>query len=119
MSTAEFALTVATCALLCIILFCFDNSYLRTKINKLEKESLVTRTQDKYYKEIIDSLTKRIDQNDCDIRQLSESCSQVDDLGIEIRVCQKDVEHALEMIEELKAKRSMDILDELRKEDKE
>ncbi|MGZ1343169.1 hypothetical protein ACXO8R_03100 [Lactobacillus delbrueckii subsp. bulgaricus] len=57
-------------------------------------------------------LIKRVDQN-------SESCSQVDDLDIEIRVCQKDVEHALEMIEELKAKRSMDILDELRNEDKE
>lgn len=119
MSLPVFDLVLIVIVLICLIIFDFEISDLKDKINELDKESRVTRTQDKYYKETIDSLVKRIEQNVYSIRQLSESCSQVDDLDIEIKVCQKDIEHALEMIEDLKAQRSMDILDKLREEDKE
>ncbi|AZA15958.1 MAG: hypothetical protein DQL93_04910 [Lactobacillus delbrueckii subsp. lactis] len=67
----------------------------------------------------INVLLKHVDQNVCDIKQLSESCGQIDDLGIEVKVCQEHVNHTMDMIEELKAKRSMDILDKLREKDKE
>lgn len=119
MSLAEFSLVMVSLSLLWSLVLAFEISDLKDKINELDKESQVTRTQDKYYKETIDSLVKRIEQNAYSIRQLSESCSQVDDLDIEIKACQKGIEHALEMIEDLKAQRSMDILDRLREEDKE
>lgn len=117
MSLAEFDLVLIVLVLLSLIILDFEKSDLKDKINELDKETKVTRTQDEYYKESIDSLAKRIDQNTYSIRQLSESCSQIEDLDTEIKVSQKDIEHALDMIEELKAKRSMDILDKLREED--
>lgn len=117
MSLAEFDLVLIVLVLLSLILLDFEKSDLKDKINELDKETKVTRTQDEYYKENIDSLAKRIDQNAYSIRQLSESYGQVNDHEIEIRACQKDIERALDMIEELKAKRSMDILDKLREED--
>lgn len=118
MSLAEFDLVLNALIMLCLVVLDFEHSDLKSKVNELDKETQVTRTQDEYYKENIDSLAKRIDQNAYSIRRLSESCSQVDDLDTKIKVSQKDVERALDMIEELKAKRSMDVLDKLREDDK-
>lgn len=104
--SAEFGM--ALCALICIVVLGvvlgIDSEMTKANIDGLGKEI-------EHICNIQANLIKRIDQN-------SESCSKVNDLGIEIKVCQKDIEHALEMIEELKAKRSMDVLDELREEDK-
>lgn len=118
MSLAEFSLVMVSLSLLWSLVLAFEISDLKDKINELDKENRVTRTQDKYYKENIDSLAKRIGQNAYSIRQLSESCGQIDDLEIKAKINQKDIEHALDMIDELKAQRSMDVLDELREEDK-
>lgn len=117
MSLPVLDLVLIVMVLLCFIIFDFEISDLKDKTNELDKENRVTRTQDKYCKETIDSLVKRIEQNVYSIRQLSESCSQIEDLDIKAKISQKEIEHALEMIEELKAKRSMDILDKLREED--
>jgi hypothetical protein len=107
---------MALCALICVVILSLDLGIIRGRVTYLEhelkKEVELLDNYNRVQENLIANLIKRIDQN-------SESCSQVNDLGIEIRVCQKDVEHALEMIEELKAKRSMDILDELRKEGEE
>lgn len=110
---------IALCALIGVIALFFNLETLKIQVNVLERKVELLNSLKDSQEQYVDSLTKHIEQNAYNIRQLSESCSQVDDLNIEIRVCQKDVEHALEMIEELKAKRSMDILDELRNEDKE
>ena len=118
MSLAEFSLVMVSLSLLWVLVLDFEFSDLKSKFNELDKETRVTRTQDKYYKENIDSLAKRIDQNAYSIRQLSESCGQIDDLEIKAKINQKDIERTLDMIDELKAKRSMDVLDELREEDK-
>ncbi|MCD5576427.1 hypothetical protein LOB97_00225 [Lactobacillus delbrueckii subsp. lactis] len=100
-------LTVLVIALLLLtILACGIVFY--CKVTYLEKEE-----------KLIANLTKRVDLNAYNIKQLSESCSQFKDLDIEIKVCQERVNHTMEMIEELKAKRSMDILDKLREKDKE
>lgn len=112
-------LGIALCALIGVIALFFYLGALKIQATDLESEIKLLNSLKDSQEQYVDSLTKHIEQNAYNIRQLSESCSQVDDLDIEIRVCQKDVEHALEMIEELKAKRSMDILDELRNEDKE
>lgn len=96
---------MALCLLGCVVVLAIDGENTKTKIKNLESKI-------EYLCNYTDYLAKRIDHN-------SESCSQVNDLGIEIKVCQKDIEHALEMTEDLKAQRSMDILDRLREEDKE
>lgn len=95
---------MALCALICVIVLSLRLKTVGDRIKDLENEIKLIHNYQA-------NLIKRIDQN-------SESCSQVNDLGIEIKVCQKDIEHALEMIEDLKAQRSMDILDRLREEDK-
>ena len=106
--------TVFGMALCGVIALVFGLGALKIQVADLESEiNSLKDSQEKY----IDTLAKHFEQNAYNIRQLSESCSQVNDLDIEIKVCQKDIEHALEMIEDLKAKRSMDILDKLREED--
>lgn len=105
-------LGIALCALICVVVLIIDDEIAKIKINGLEADIKLLFDYNKVHEKVEANLSKRVDQN-------SESCSQVDDLGIEVRVCQKDIEHAVEMIEELKAKRSMDILDELREKDKE
>ena len=114
--SAEFG--IALCALIGVVALVFECGTLEIKVTDLESEVKLLHSLKDSQKKYIDTLIKHIEQNACNIRQLSESCSQVNDLDIEIRVCQKDIEHALEMIEDLKAKRSMDILDKLREEDK-
>lgn len=106
------ALGIALCALLGVIALVFGLGTLRLRVNSLEIANEILREQNKVHEKTEANLSKRIDIN-------SESCSQIYDLGTAIKVNQKDIERALDMIEELKAKRSMDILDKLREEDKE
>lgn len=110
---------MALCSLISVIALLFELGALKIKVTDLESEikllHALCESQEKY----IDTLAKHVEQNTYNIRQLSESCSQIDDLDTKAKINQKDIEHALEAIEELKAKRSMDILDKLREEDKE
>lgn len=105
-------LGIALCALIGVIALVFDLGTLRLRVNSLEIANEILREQNKVNEKTEANLSKRIDQN-------SKTCSQVYDLDTEIKVNQKEIERALDMIEELKAKRSMDILDKLREEDKE
>lgn len=111
---------MALCALISVVVLSLDLGVTRGRVTDLEKklknEVEFSRNYNKYQENLIANLVKRVDQNGYNIRQLSESCSQIDDLDTAIKVNQKDIEHALDMIEELKAKRSMDILDKLREE---
>ena len=84
---------MALWALIGMAVLAIDGKTTKAKIKNLEAEIEYLRNYQEY-------LIKHIDKN-------SESYSQVDDLDIEIKACQKDIEHALEMIEDLKAKRSM------------
>lgn len=118
-------LGIALCALIGVVALVFECGTLEIKVTDLESEVKLLHSlkdsQQKYIesqRKYIDSLSKRIDQNAYSIRQLSESCGQIDDLDTEIKVNQKRVERTLDMIEELKAKRSMDVLDKLREDDK-
>ena len=116
-------LGMALCALISAVVLSLDLGVTRGRITNLEKELKkeveLFRNYNKSQENLIANLIKRVDQNVYNIRQLSESCSQIDDLNIKAKINQKDIERALDMIEELKAKRSMDILDKLREEDKE
>ena len=114
MST-EFGMALS--ALIGVVVLSLRLRTVRDRIKDLENEIKMLNSLKDPQEKYIDALAKHFEQNAYNIRQLSESCSQVDDLDIKIRVCQKDIEHALEMIEDLKAKRSMDILDKLREED--
>lgn len=107
---------VALCALLSTAVFGIKLGVIEGKANSLAKDIELLRNYIKAQENNVDSLTRHVDQNAYNIRRLSESCSQVEDLGIEIKVCQERVNHTMDMIEELKAKRSMDILDKLREE---
>lgn len=118
-------LGIALCALIGVVALVFECGTLEIKVTDLESEVKLLHSlkdsQQKYIesqRKYIDSLSKRIDQNAYSIRQLSESCGQIDDLEIKAKINQKDIERALDMTEELKAKRSMDVLDKLREEDK-
>lgn len=104
------ALVIALCALIGVIALVFGLGALRLRVNSLEIANEILREQNKVHEKTEANLSKRIDIN-------SESCSQVYDLNIKAKINQKDIERALDMIEELKAKRSMDILDKLREED--
>lgn len=112
---------MALCALICVILLSLDLGVTRGRVTHLEHELKnkveLFHNYNESQERFINVLLKHVDQNACDIRRLSESCSQIDDLGTKIKVSQKDIERTLDMIEELKAKRSMDILDKLREED--
>ena len=110
---------IALCALIGVIALFFDLETLKIQVNVLERKVELLRNYNESQERFINVLLKHVDQNVCDIRRLSESCSQIDDLGTKIKVSQKDIERTLDMIEELKAKRSMDILDKLREENKE
>lgn len=101
---------MALCALIGVIALFFGLGTLKIRVDDLESKIELLYDYNKVHEKVEANLIKRIDHN-------SESCSQVYDLDIEIKVCQKDIERALEMIDELKAKRSMDILDKLREED--
>ncbi len=110
---------IALCALIAVIALFFNLEALKIQVNVLEKKVELLRNYNESQEIFINGLFKHVDQNVCDIRRLSESCSQIDDLNTKIKVSQKDIERTLDMIEELKAKRSMDILDKLREESKE
>lgn len=101
---------IALCALIGVVALVFYIGTLRFRVNNLEIANEILREQNKVHEKTEANLSKRIDLN-------SESCSQVYDLNIKAEINQKDIERALDMIEELKAKRSMDILDKLREED--
>lgn len=107
--SAEFG--IALCALIGVIALVFDLIALRIQVNDLKFEIETLREQNKVHEKTEANLSKRIDLN-------SESCNQVYDLDMKAKINQKDIERALDMIENLKAKRSMDVLDELREEDK-
>ncbi|WP_231537975.1 hypothetical protein [Lactobacillus delbrueckii] len=119
--SAEFGM--ALCALISVVLLSLDLGVTRGRVTHLEHELKnkveLFRNYNESQERFINVLLKHVDQNVCDIKQLSESCGQIDDLGIEVKVCQEHVNHTMDMIEELKAKRSMDILDKLREKDKE
>ena len=108
---------IALCALFGVIALFFEVGALKIRVTDLESEIKLLNSLKDSQEKYIESQRKFIEQNAYNIRQLSKSCSQIDDLDTEIKVNQKRIEHALEMIEELKAKRSMDILDKLREED--
>lgn len=114
---------MALCALISVVLLSLDLGVTRGRVTHLEHELKnkveLFRNYNESQERFINVLLKHVDQNVCDIRRLSESCSQVEDLDIEIKACQERVNHTMDMIEELKAKRSMDILDKLREENKE
>lgn len=110
---------IALCAVIGVIALFFDLETLKIQFNVLERKVELFRNYNESQERYIESLAKHIEQNAYNIRQLSESCSQIDDLDIKAKINQKDIERAVDMIEELKAKRSMDILDKLREEDKE
>ena len=106
-----------------MILLSLDLGVMRGRVTHLEHELKnkveLFHNYNESQERFINVLLKHVDQNVCDIGRLSESCSQIDDLDIEIKTCQERVNHTIDMIEELKAKRSMDILDKLREENKE
>lgn len=106
------ALGIALCALIGVVALIFGLGALRLRVNGLEIENEILREQNKVHEKTEANLSKRIDLN-------SQTCSQVYDLNSKVKINQKDIERALDMAEELKAKRSMDILDKLREEDKE
>lgn len=114
-------LGIALCALISVVVLSLELGVTRGRVTDLEKklknEVEFSRNYNKYQERLINGLIKRVDQNVYNSRQLSESCSQIEDLDTAIKVNQKDIERALDMVEELKAKRSMDILDKLREED--
>lgn len=105
------ALGIALCALIGVVALVSGLETLKIRVNGLEMENEILREQNKVCEKTEANLSKRIDLN-------SESCNQVYDLDIKIKANQKDIERALDMIEELKAKRSMDVLDKLREDDK-
>lgn len=107
---------VALCALFSVVVFGIKLGVTEGKAKSLEKDVELLRNYIKAQEKIVDTLIKHVDQNTYNIKRLIESCGQIDDLGIEIKVCQERVNHTMDMIEELKAKRSMDILDKLREE---
>lgn len=104
-------LGIALCALFGVIALFFGLGTLGIRVNGLEMENEILREQNKVHEKTEANLSKRIDLN-------SESCNQVYDLDTKVKISQKDIERALDMIEELKAKRSMDVLDKLREDDK-
>ena len=102
-------LGIALCALIGVVALVFERGLLEIRLTDLESETKLLYELSQSQQKYIDSLANYV-------RHLSESCSQIEDLDTAIKVSQKDIEHALDMIEELKAKRSMDILDKLRKD---
>lgn len=102
---------MALCALISVVVLSLDLVAVKGRIINLENEIEMLRNYNKVHEKLEANLIKRVDQN-------SESCSQINDLETEVKVSQKDIERTLDMIEELKAKRSMDILDKLREENK-
>lgn len=102
---------MALCALIGVVGLVFGLGTLRIRVNDLKFEIEILREQNKVHEKTEANLSKRIDLN-------SESCNQVYDLDMKAKINRKDIERALDMIEELKAKRSMDVLDKLREDDK-
>lgn len=112
MST-EFGMALS--ALIGVVGLIFEVTYLKYELNN---EVELFRKYIESLQGLVASLTNRAEQNTYDIGHLSESCSKINDLDIKAKINQKDIERAMDMIEELKAKRSMDVLDKLREEDK-
>lgn len=111
-------IVISLMAIACVLVFYADSEATKNKINHLEREVELLHKYNESQEKLINTLLKHVDQNVCDIRQLSESCNQIKDLDTKVSVSQKDIERTLDMIEELKAQRSMDILDKLREENK-
>lgn len=103
-------LGIALCALIGVVVLVFYLITLRIwiniRVNDLKFEIETLREQNKVHEKTEANLSKRIDLN-------SESCNQVYDLDMKIKINQKDIERTLDMIDELKA-----VLDKLREEDK-